>query len=142
MSQVDSKVASSVPAEASPGSLPTPRPRLRWFQFRLRTLMVLLFILSVLLAAYVWRRERARRQSEAVATLRRLGHTVYYDYHWRKNADGTSTSDENHPSLVPKWLLALAGYDFFHDAVSVYDGHRPLASQDVDEFWRAWTPSS
>ena len=53
------------------------KPRRRWFQFSLRTLMVLVTVLCVWLGLVS---ERARKQREAVAAIEALGGWVWYDY--------------------------------------------------------------
>lgn len=47
--------------------------RLRWFQFRLRTLLVAILLLSLPLSWFGWRLEEARRQRKAVEAIRQMG---------------------------------------------------------------------
>jgi len=49
------------------------RPRRSWRQFSLRTLLLLMLVLSVCFALFAFRLQRARRQAAAVATIRKLG---------------------------------------------------------------------
>ena len=82
-------------------------PKRRWFQFRLRTLLIAILVLSVPLSWFAVRKEKARRQREAVEEIERLGGTVFYPY------DGL---------LVPPkrtWLRKLLGNDFFDKVDSV-----------------------
>ena len=100
--------------------------------------MIFMVVVSVLLGAFGWRLQRARRQAEAVAILRTFGDCVEYDYQRKTYPDGTHSYDPSVTSPVPKWLLATIGTDFFHDAVAVHDiGRRPRAAEDVDNFWSA-----
>ncbi len=54
-----------------------PKPRRRWLQFRLRTLLLLVLVLCGWLA---WMRYEAREQREAVEWVREMGGSVTYDY--------------------------------------------------------------
>ena len=56
-----------------------PPKRRRWSQFRLRTLLIAILVLSVPLSWCAWRMERARRQREAVEMIERSGATFLYD---------------------------------------------------------------
>ena len=51
----------------------------RWFQFRLRTLLIVVLVLSLPLSWFAVRLERARRQKEAVAAVRELDGEVIYE---------------------------------------------------------------
>ena len=52
--------------------------RRRWFQFKLRTLLIAILVLSLPLSWFAVRLERARRQREAVQVIEALGGTVWY----------------------------------------------------------------
>jgi hypothetical protein len=54
--------------------------RRRFFQFRLRTLFVLVAIAAVPCGMLAWKMEHKRRERAAVAAIRELGGTVHYDY--------------------------------------------------------------
>jgi hypothetical protein len=54
-------------------SLPEEKPRRRWFQFSLRTALILMFLASLFFAGFAWGRNRAERQGKIVAELRELG---------------------------------------------------------------------
>ncbi len=84
----------------------------RWFQFRLRTLLIAVLLLGLPLSWVAVRMERARRQREAVEAIAKLGGGVRYDYH-----DGVCHPAEHPP--VPSWLLKLRGDDFFSCVVGV-----------------------
>ena len=50
------------------------RPKRRkWFQFRLRTLLIVVLVLSLPLSWFAWRMDRARRQWETLEEIERLG---------------------------------------------------------------------
>ena len=54
-------------------------PRLRRFQFSLRTALLLMLLASILFAGFAWRRNRAERQRKIVAELRELGANVDHE---------------------------------------------------------------
>ena len=75
-------------------------PRRRWFQFRLRTLLVLVVVLCLPLSWLAVELQRARRQYLVVQALRSHGATVHYD---------TRVSTRPRPFS----LRRLLGDDFF-----------------------------
>ena len=79
----------------------------RRFQFSLRSLMVLVVVVSILCSWFSVKLRAARRQERAVATLWKYRGIVRYDY---QSIPGAST-----PPPAPMWLMHLLGGDFFHD---------------------------
>jgi hypothetical protein len=71
------------------------KPCRRWFQFRLRTLLVLMVLASIGLSWFAVKMQRARRQREAVEAITREGGEVFYY--------------ENSPS--PSWLRTILRED-------------------------------
>lgn len=81
-----------------------PTRRRRWFQFSLRTLLILLTVSAVWLGYFV---ERARTQREVVKALRGKGRMYYR--HWL-----TGQRIETLRSLPePDWLRRLVGNEYF-----------------------------
>jgi hypothetical protein len=91
----------------------------RYLRFRLRTLLVLVFVISVGLGGFAWRRDRARRQAAAVATIRQLGATVVYEPNAEEDLHIFLLHME--PTL-PGWQERWFGADFFYDIVEVSQG--------------------
>ena len=83
------------------------KPKRRWFRFSLRTLFLLVLVLSVWLGLKV---EAARKQHLAIVAVKALGVQVQYDFD-KKDRD-------RHPN-EPEWLINLFSIDFFHDVVEV-----------------------
>ncbi len=77
--------------------------RRRWFQFRLRTLLIAVLVLSLPLSWFAVRMERARRQKEAVRAIERLNGRVMYRV----------------KVPFPKSLHRLLGHDFFDTVAGV-----------------------
>jgi hypothetical protein len=92
---VDGFVDQSMNALSSP---PTPKPRRRWLQFSLRTLMLLVVMFG---AGFGWlgmKLRQAKVQREAVDAVSHLRVSVSYD---------------RTTSLVPDWLRTMLGDDVF-----------------------------
>jgi len=87
------------------------RPRLRWIQFRLRTLLIAILVLSLPLSWFGDRLRKARRQREAVEVIRRWGRNVTYD--WETDLAAKPPPIGKKP--YPLWLRELLGDDFFFD---------------------------
>jgi internalin A len=82
----------------------TPPPkRRRWFQFRLRTLLIALLVLSLPLSWFAVELQRVRRQRQAVEAIKQLGGFV----------------DEREKTSVPKWIRESFPEDFFTEVVEV-----------------------
>ena len=94
------------------------------FQFHLRTLIAFTSVLCVLLAGLGWWRERARRQTAAIAVLKRIG--AEYEYESAANSDGR-----------PLLRYYLGDDSFFH-VVAVRNYRRNARSaSEIKEFWGA-----
>lgn len=97
----------------------TPMPgKRRWFQFSLRTFLILLTVFGVWLGLHV---RSAKRQKEAVAAIEAYGGWVTYDFQRIEN--DTLAYDPQAESWIPRWLLSRLGEDFFHDVEMVYLVH-------------------
>jgi hypothetical protein len=122
------------PTTAGVRQVPATRPRRSWRQFSLRTLLVAMLVLSVFFALFAWRLQRARRQAAAVATIRKLGGVVTYDYQVEAEKKGKTVVD----SPMPAWLVRWLGQDFFHEVVkSTMNRQEPKSDDDIRAFWSA-----
>jgi len=106
-----------------------PHTRRRWFQFRLRTLLAAVLVLSVPLSWFAWNMERARRQREAVSSLVAKGVFVAYE------SDATW---EYGPPVNPRlyklvvWYQNLLGKDFANPVVEVVPSCEEPGLTDAD----------
>ena len=95
-----------------------PKQKLRWYQYRLRSLLVFVLFVSIALSGISWLRvkmQKAKRQRNAVETVYFLRGTVVYDF----ELDGAGNVV---PGAVPPGLPSLRkllGNDFFADVVRV-----------------------
>jgi len=92
-----------------------PRPKRRWYQFRLRTLLLLVVLVSVGMSWFTVKLHRARRQRAAVQGILGSGGSVLYDYDYVD--DGRVTLGGQPPG--PAWLRETLGVDFFCDVKTV-----------------------
>ncbi len=74
-----------------------PKPKLRWFQYSLRTLLVFVTLCVVLCSWLTVKRQQARRQWEAKEHVYKLRGTmgVHLNPIW------------------PEWLVGLLGFEYF-----------------------------
>lgn len=86
-----------------------PRRHKRWFQFSLRTFVILMLLAGVVIAQFGLKLKRARQQHEAVREILQLGGMVSYD---GDPSVAASTSRSG--------LRRVLGDDFFDDVVEVY----------------------
>jgi hypothetical protein len=83
-----------------PKAEPLKRKR-RWYQFSLRTLLIVVLIVAIPCALLGRKIERKRRERKAVDAIRKLGGGVDYD-----NLEGPD---------CPDWLRPLLGENFFNE---------------------------
>ena len=125
----------------------TPKPRRRWLQFSLRTLMALVVLLSLPLAWFALKIRKAERQQQAMEAIRKTGGVVVYDYEFEVFANRLAEAKllgvdmnygPNEPEPpAPEWLRGLLGVDFFSD-VAVVDLTRTHATKEgIEELKRA-----
>ena len=89
------------------------KPRLRWYQFSLRSLCLVMLLACIGMSWVGFKIQSARRQREAVEAIERSGGVVMYDY--QKNSAGHLIKGAQ-PSH-PQWLRRLLGDDFFASVV-------------------------
>lgn len=89
-------------------------PNRRWFQFSLRSLLVLFTVFGVWLGLHI---RSARRQQQAVAAIKAYGGWVYYDF--QKYNTRTGAFDPKAETWAPRWLVSRSGLDLFHDVEAV-----------------------
>jgi hypothetical protein len=98
-----------------------PKRKRRWFQFSLRTLLVLTALVAVAAASLGTRIERKRKERESIETLARLGCFFAYDDSYKSEPAG------------PTWLRFLLGDNFFSDVVSVAFEVSPGSARELGD---------
>ena len=98
--------------EAEPPKADPPKRKRRWFQFSLRTLMIVTVIVAIPCAWLGRKIERKRRERAALKTIEECGGYVMYDYQSEEQG-GVKAEPPG-----PKWLREILGDDFFGEATS------------------------
>ncbi len=89
-----------------------PKPKRRWLQFSLRTMMLVVTVFCVWLGITA---KRARDQKQTVEAIQDLGGTVFYDFHYYEHeSDGQTAIDSSRDPSSPRWLRDWLGLDLFH----------------------------
>jgi len=92
------------------------KPKRRWCQFRLATLLLLTLVCGVVLGLWVVPAERQRR---AVGYVESLGGDVYY------------ADEGDEPALAPVWLREWLGPDYFQSVIVVELYGTPVNDTDL-----------
>jgi hypothetical protein len=109
-----------LPAVGDNGAMEAePKRKRRWFQFSLRTLLIVVVIVAIPCAWLGRKIEQKRREREAVAGLRDPGGTVLYDYEVEKEGPAG-----------PDWLRRMLGENFFNDVVAVYFENHAIVTDE------------
>ncbi len=107
-----------------------PKVKLRWYQFRLRTLLFGVFLASLATSWFAVRMQRAREQDAAVRELGKFeGTFIYYDCEV-ENRLGFGPEEKNTPR-GPAWLRGLLGDDFFNDVTRVSFGSPEVTDENL-----------
>ena len=85
------------------------KPRRRWFQFSLRTVLIGVTVAACGMGWLGVRVKDARKQAAAVTAVEKLGGFVCYDFQADSMGDGVSALG----TPGPAWLRAILGDDFF-----------------------------
>jgi len=111
------RLSDKVPMEIdSTPNAAQPKSRRRWYQYSLRTLLIVVTLAGCGFAWLGIRVREAREQAAAVAAISGLGGIVIYDY--QVDARGDPVHDAEPPG--PEWLHVLLGEGFFTKVYSVY----------------------
>jgi hypothetical protein len=109
-----------------------PKPKRRWYQFSLRTLLVFVFLVSLPLSWLAVKIQQARERREAVAVFLKAGGQVRYEY--QVDEDFNQISGAETPA--PAWLGNLLGQDFFSHVVAVTARGHALGNREVAQLER------
>ena len=88
-----------------------PKPKLRWYQFSLRTLLIAVTLFAILCS---WFAVRLRANQQKAALEKLDIRFAFYDY----QIDPISPKGPHEPA-IPTWLLNWLGKDFFYDIVII-----------------------
>lgn len=94
------------------------RPRRRWYQISLRTLLLLVTLASAGFGWLGYKVRQANSQRKAVEAIRNIGNTAYVFYDYDFDSGGMILPPPTLPP-GPEWLRKLVGDDLFTDVVAV-----------------------
>jgi hypothetical protein len=112
--------------EAEPPKADLPKRKRRWFQFSLRTLLILTAIVAIASAWLGKRIEQKRKERDAVAAIIESGGYVRYDYQYMNGR-----VDLNAEPAAAGWLRKLCGDNFFSEVVWVRANGTGVVFPDV-----------
>ncbi len=107
----------NVAMQIEPPKADRPKRKRRWFQFSLRTLLIVIAIVAIPCAWLGSRIERKRKEREAVAAVEALGGYVWYDY--QAAAPGGPPWASPAEPYGPAWLRSFLRDDFFSEVTGV-----------------------
>src|SRR5258708_3224922 len=117
----------------------TLKPRRRWLQFRLRTLLLVTAVLCVPLAWVAVRMNQKRQERATVAAIERLGGIVKYEWEGvRVDRVWQHAFSLDAEPTGPHWIRQIVGDNFFSEVVFV--ALSPSEYSHV-RFHRTWTPN-
>jgi Leucine-rich repeat (LRR) protein len=104
--------------EAEPPKADRPKRKRRWFQFSLRSLLLLTLLVGIGMAIWIVPiKTRAERQKRAIEAIVNDGGLVTYDY--EENQPANRSGDVKNEPPGPGWLRKLLGDDYFANVVTV-----------------------
>lgn len=95
-----------------------PAPKLRWFQFSLRTLLVFVTLFAIPCSWLGVKIQEAKNQKAAVQAIQAVGGRVQYGYQVDEQGYVTQQAE----SRRPVWLRSVFGDDFLDDVVLIFLG--------------------
>jgi Leucine-rich repeat (LRR) protein len=119
--------ADNAAMQTEPTNTDPPKPKRRWLQFSLRTLMIFTLICAVASAWVAKRMEQKRKEREAVEAIENHGGTVFYDSQITLLGNHTSSAERQ----GPEWLRTVLGENIFSEVKSVYFPNCVSVSDDV-----------
>jgi hypothetical protein len=106
-----------------------PKPKLRWYQFSLRTLLIFVTLFAIPCSWLAEKMQQARRQKEAVESLLKNGGSVRYDYEF--NSTGKRINGARQPG--PAWMRQVVGDDFFRNVAEIsFVGESEVTNEDLE----------
>lgn len=91
-----------------------PKGKLRWYQFSLRSLLIVVTLFGFACSWFTVKKQQADRQKAAVNVLESHGYEITYDYEHYSTEPGYDK-----PTPAPNWLVNLVGKDFLYEVYSV-----------------------
>ena len=101
----------------SPSKIPAVlKPKRRWFQFSLRTVLLLMSVFALWLGI---KTHRVRQQEDAIRKIAAWGGTAHFGYQISTNFRGDRILDPKALPPGPSWLRRIIGESYLRDVVEV-----------------------
>jgi hypothetical protein len=97
----------------TPDQPSNPKSKSRWYQYSLRTLMIVVTLFAVACSWFAVKLQQASSRREAVEAIRKAGGSIFYDYQIDKSEKVIPGAEP----FAPICLRNLLGDDFFYDVV-------------------------
>jgi hypothetical protein len=105
------------------------QPRLCWYQFSLRTLLIIVTIIACLCSLFAVKMRQAREQKEAIKAIRRAGGYIKYKY----QVEAEENVDVHAKPYGPDPWREMLGDDFFNDVWEVqFDSFSKVTDSDLE----------
>src|SRR5437867_11243655 len=101
----------------------SPAPKLRWYQFSLRSMFIVVTLLAIPCGWYGMKMQQVKRQREVVAAIVKLGGRV----EWLEPSG-------------PRWMRWLLGDDLFTPPSKIFFGESGLTDDELAEFTSVLKP--
>jgi hypothetical protein len=110
-----------------------PKRKLRWYQYSLRTLLILVTLFAVACSWFAVKMKEAGEQKEARMALLRLGGDVRCDCDLNGCGDGY-LSGPTKEIWAPKWMQNVLGLDFFSNVIFIVLRDAEIKDADLKHF--------
>jgi hypothetical protein len=95
----------------------TSKPRRHWYQYSLRTLMVIVTIFAIFCSFFAVKMQKSMRQRAAVKAIINVGGCILFDYQYDFKAENYRIPGWNRPSAPSPILQFIFGEDLLSDVV-------------------------
>jgi hypothetical protein len=89
--------------------------KLRWYQYSLRSLMLLVLLVAIFMSWFAVKMKQARVQRTIVVELLKTNAAIGYNYLHDELGNPTKRAD----TFVPYWLENILGRDFFENVTTI-----------------------
>ena len=100
--------------------------KLSWYQYSLRSLLIVMFLFCILFAWGGYKIRQAEKQKEAVAWVEKMGGSVVYDYQYDEKGNWNPMTQPPGPDWLREWI----GVDYFCD---VYEVNYLVVSKSIPD---------
>jgi hypothetical protein len=104
------------------------KPKRRWVQFSMRTVLVLTTACGILLG---WRANDVRRERDALALVESLGGYATFDYQCDFDKDELRVVDPGREAPRNSWLMSMVGEEYFRHIACIFFRDTSVTDKDL-----------